>query len=269
MEPTVRIQLEPSSNPSSAPSVDDDTLSDCETTHVHCGDELSTCFSDFVSDGSWGWSIDLEPVPLDDDKCQLICAVYSGASECNYNKSGANLLGIVVISENAVVWAIREGYKAEAIHLYAGQCPYNDGGHHIINTSSQNCDEEAMRQNAALYKTYPLANSHVSPNLKTGFEKLDSTEYRTQKWLDNDYHVFPLGGASRRYLSAHATVCKAEPDTTVANPIAGNEGKNSLVKERVTLTTHVIGSLCAVLVAVVVALYYKRGKIGGGSVSGE
>ena len=264
MAPTVQT-LEPSSKPSSAPSVE--TQSDCETTYVHCGDELSTCFSNFESDGSlvnrpWGWSIDLETVSL--DECELICAVYSRASECDISKSGVELLGIAVISENALAWAIKKGYNVEEIHLYAGQCPFNDGGHHLNNNSSQVCDGEAMAQNAALYQKYSLTNNHVSPTLKPIFDKLDnnSTEYRTQKWLDTDYHVFPLGGTSRRYLSAHATVCKVVPATTAAKMVGGKTSETSsllIVKEGFPFAG-VIALLCVLLVVVAAAGFYLHRK---------
>ena len=260
--------LVPSSNPSSAPSVD--TLLDCETTYVHCGDELSTCFPNNLVDNGlvnrpWGWSIDLETASLGD--CELICAVYSGASECDYGKVGADLLGIAVISENSVAWAIKKGYKVEEIHLYAGRCPFNDGGRHLTNNSSQFCDVEDMRENAALYNTYSLTNNHVSPALKPVFDKLDndSTNYRTQEWLNMDYHVFPLGGTDRRYFSAHATVCKLPPATSTAKIIAGKSETNSLLTvEEGFPVAGAIGSLCAVLVVVLAVglyLHRKRGRM--------
>ena len=81
--------------------------------------------------------------------------------------------------------------------------------------------------------------------------------------MDTDYHVFPLSSSSRRYLSAHATVCKIAPSTAVAKVIALKEETNSVLAEEEGFPfAGVIALLCVLLVVVVAAGFdlHRQGR---------
>jgi len=285
-EPTIQTTssgTKPTPDPSStspAPSpasTADSGLLGCETSYVHCGDEISTCFINFLGGGTrgggpWGWSVDLLNVNLSEN--DLVCAVYAGAGQCDFTKDDAILVGDFVISETAVEWRFGNGIGASDVHFYAGKCKYNDGGDHLENADNS-CQESAMRQNARVNGKYTLTKDPLDP-LATEFvfDILDnnSTELRKQAWLRQNYSVFPLGGSERRYFSAHATVCPTASTSSIEK-IADDVDQNTpaaIASASGALITGSVFAALGVALAVGLAAYYMYGgKKSGGSVSEE
>lgn len=274
--PTAEPAPDPSSfspSPSSSPTADSSSsgLLDCETSYVHCGNGISTCFIDFLGAGGgggpWGWSIDLLNVNL--SEAELVCAVYAGAGQCDFTKDDAVLVGDFVISETAVAWRFSNGIGASDVHFYAGKCQYNDGGDHL-ETFDNSCRAAAMRRNARANGKYTLTKDSLDP-LATEFvfDILDnnSTEYRKLAWLRQDYEVFPLGGSDRRYLSAHATVCPIASTASIKQ-VSDDVDQKQARKESASgaLIAGSVFAALSVALAVGLAVHYGR-KRSGGSVS--
>ena len=213
---------------------------------------------------------------LSDNK-SLICQVYTGAGQCDYQTKGQNV-GIFVISEDSVQWNFASGFGALDVHLYGGKCQLNDKGDHLTNSGNV-CDAKLMGQNARTPGQYTLLDDSFSPLVSEWtFDESNHNDaaFRKGIWNKEDYLLFPVTGADRRYLAAHATVCPCSTlndctaTTASLEEIPDNAEKSGpAVGLGPAATTGIVVAGLVVAVAVGLFAYGRKKHASGGSVSSD
>jgi hypothetical protein len=139
-------------------------------------------------------------VDLTSPGASLTCPIYKGAGGCV--RTDDRIVGTFTITNDSVNWSF-SGHLASDFHLYAGKCQTNDAGNHL---SDGVCDLSDMDQFARTPGRYSLV-AGVDPGVEDfTFSISNQSSFRKQLWAS--YDLFPLGGAERRYLSAHSSVCE-------------------------------------------------------------
>jgi hypothetical protein len=164
----------------------------------------------------------------------------------------------LIIAKNSVTWDF-DGYGAETFHLYAGECPANDKGLHLKTGA---CIAEDMAQFARAPGKYSLTAPDGDgkyypplPNFVFDNTNHDDPAYRKGIWDDEDYLIFPLSGAGRRYLSAHSTVCPESGPMPLEGSASKSAGSNdsSVHPAAVTIPAGLVAAAALVAVGLFVA----------------
>lgn len=158
----------------------------------------------------WGWSIsyDASEGTLDD------CLIYIGG-DFGCDLEGATLVGKFTITEDLAHYCLDIGeFESNSFHLYTGKCLVNDAGKHMA--SDDECTATAMSKYGNMWSTFTLV-SEGGPFVDTfTFDKDDTVN---AMW-GPDYKAFPVGGSSRKYISAHVDVCPVTGTSATVPPVS-------------------------------------------------
>lgn len=203
--PTTQRTLSPDfDQPSDSVNPGLPSLSACNDAYVWCPGR-STCFSDprfncytkTKGRNVWGWNIEYqENEGLVDE-----CVVIMGATDCD-PESGI-VIGNATISTDEFIINIKAEFASQVqleYSFYAGECRGNDGGQ-VLDLGI--CLADTIARLANDPDEFPLSSGTISATSFIFDKSISPREF----WGSSSYSVFPIGGASRHYLTSHVGVC--------------------------------------------------------------
>ena len=193
----------PTSSPVASPTSSPSAPLNCETAFVYCPgrstcflDPLFNCYTQTEGVNPWGWNILYKA----GDGVINDCQVWIGANNCTFENG--EQIGTASISSSSFTVTLNSsfgnGYKYD-YNFYAGECIGSDGGNYLT-TGVCLADDVALYAHNA--DSYPLTSGVTSSSSYT----FSSTMKARQEW-GSSYQTFPIGSATREYLSAEISIC--------------------------------------------------------------